>query len=141
MIVRRPGGAGQQQWLLVRNSYKPGYSVPCGGVERGESAREAAARELEEEVGLHIEPRALIALGEIELTSYHRRDRAHFFLLELGPGPGPALQIDRREVIWADFVDRERLDGLELVPHLARVLTRPADWSPKALAQLDTPSC
>ena len=38
--------------LLVRHSYKAGWCLPVGGVERGEPPAHAVLRELKEEVGL-----------------------------------------------------------------------------------------
>jgi|WetSurMetagenome_2_1015567.scaffolds.fasta_scaffold305186_2 8-oxo-dGTP pyrophosphatase MutT (NUDIX family) len=38
--------------LLVRHSYKSGWMLPGGAVERGEAPAEAILRELQEEVGL-----------------------------------------------------------------------------------------
>lgn len=38
--------------LLIRHTYLPGWHFPGGGVEPGEAAAEAAAREMAEETGL-----------------------------------------------------------------------------------------
>jgi len=55
-LVRRPHTHGalvaiwwQQQLLLVKTSYRRGYGLPGGGLERGETAAQAAVRELQEQ--------------------------------------------------------------------------------------------
>ncbi len=50
-VVRRTDGA----LLLVRHSYRPGWGFPGGLLKRGERPADAAAREMNEEIGLTLD--------------------------------------------------------------------------------------
>lgn len=50
----------EEELLLVETSYRRSWSLPGGGIERGETARQAAVRELAEEVGLRVRAEQLL---------------------------------------------------------------------------------
>lgn len=54
--------------LIVNPTYKPGWSIPGGVVEEGESPYEACRRELREELGVELEPGWLVCLDYIPPT-------------------------------------------------------------------------
>ncbi len=59
VALRNPTG----QLLLVQPNYKPGWSMVGGVVDEGEPPLAAALREVQEEVGLTLEPERLSFLG------------------------------------------------------------------------------
>jgi len=67
--------------LLVEHTYVPGWHLPGGGVERGETAVQSLGRELEEEAG--VQPTAAPRL--ISIHANHRnypRDHVLVYLVE-----------------------------------------------------------
>ena len=66
--VRVVASDGVGKVLLVRHTYLPGWWLPGGGVDRGETTDQAAVRELREETGL-------IATAPPRLISIHSNER------------------------------------------------------------------
>ncbi|MDQ0503902.1 NUDIX domain-containing protein [Xanthobacter agilis] len=85
---------GEGRLLLVKHSYTPGWHLPGGGVDAGESAAAAAHRELKEEANAQVE-------GPLELhglffhPAYGGRDHVVCFRGRVrgGPAPRPNLEI------------------------------------------------
>lgn len=91
----------QGRVLLVENSYMPGqWQLPGGGVEKGEAASEAIARELVEEVGFV--PDSLHLHGLVFCRQYGAYVQALIFSAR---APAAALKVDGIEILrgcWAD---------------------------------------
>jgi 8-oxo-dGTP pyrophosphatase MutT (NUDIX family) len=127
-FVRRPETLGVfvAVWcgprvLLLQNSYKRQLGMPGGGAHRGESHEQTGARELREEVGLTVEPSRLRAVFDVMDTGEYKRD--HVYFLEVEVDTEPPLELDRREVVWAGFIDLDAALRLPVSPTVRAYLT------------------
>ena len=66
----------QGQLLLAHATGRRHWDIPKGGAEEGESARDAAIREVREETGIDLSSASLVELG---LMPYHARKDLHLF--------------------------------------------------------------
>ena len=97
------------QVLCVKRSETQGkypnfWSVPMGGVEKGETFREGAARELKEETMLDINPKSLVYLGTIKDGVYNRLCKV--YKAEMDGKPEPTL--DHEHTDWG-YYDKDSL--------------------------------
>jgi 8-oxo-dGTP pyrophosphatase MutT (NUDIX family) len=58
------------------------WGIPAGGIDAGETAREAAVRELAEETGLRADPEALVELPTLYEAWIERKSRSARFSLQ-----------------------------------------------------------
>src|SRR5688572_8860856 len=86
--------------LLIRQTYGDRrWTLPGGGLTKGESAEAAVRREVQEEVGITLD--AVSCVGEFVSTQTYNTDTIYVFSATT---PSQAYVIDRREVQEARWV-------------------------------------
>ncbi|WP_027039461.1 NUDIX domain-containing protein [Mesorhizobium ciceri] len=114
-VLRRPMTLGvrglihdraSRSVFLIRHTYVPGWQLPGGGVEVGETMNEALARELAEEGNIALTAPPVLKSMHFNRRS-SRRDHVGFYLLEHFSQTAPKLP--DHEIAEAGFFP---LDGL-----------------------------
>lgn len=91
--------------VLVRHGYVPGWHLPGGGVDRGETLRRAAVRELAEETGLApLAPPRLV--GVYVNARVSRRNHVALFVADVA---GPPVRRPDWEIAAVDAFVRTAL--------------------------------
>ena len=89
--------------LVLRQSYRRDLNLPGGGIGKSETPRQAALRELQEEVGLTLDPGVLRVAWEQETLWDWRHD--HVTIFEVTLDHVPDLFPDGREVVEARLLN------------------------------------
>ncbi|WP_018699710.1 NUDIX domain-containing protein [Amorphus coralli] len=96
-MVLTPGN----EVFLVRHSYLPGFHLPGGGVDPGETVHEAMARELREEGNLELGSPASL-FGVYFNEALDRRDHVVLFVARDATQPAPP-QVPNGEILECGF--------------------------------------
>ncbi|WP_242176225.1 MULTISPECIES: NUDIX domain-containing protein [unclassified Pseudomonas] len=100
--------------LLVRKRGTQAFMQPGGKIDAGEQPAEALARELYEELNLHIDPSTAIYLGHFSAPAANEPGftvEAELFQVNIDVAVSPAAEIE--EVRW---IDPAGDGGLHLAP-------------------------
>ncbi len=113
--------------MLVRHTYRPGWYLPGGGVEPGETAESAAVRELAEEAGLQ----ATAPMELIGLYSNHHSHRGDHVALYRAPAVVACPPDSAMEIAERGFFDRAALPDA-VTAGTRRRLAEAYDGAPQA---------
>ncbi|GAA2019903.1 NUDIX hydrolase [Catenulispora yoronensis] len=105
--------------MLVRPSYRPGWDLPGGYVEIGESPVEGAAREVLEELGIQPPIGALLVADWAPAAGEGDKLLFVFDGGELAAEYRDRIKLDPAEIAGIAFHDPDLVDTL-LIPRLAR---------------------
>lgn len=108
--------------LVTRGTLSAGeWSLPGGGLRRGESAVDGACREVSEELGISIAAKQLRELAAERTYNSGIAYNAHYMVAELAAPLEPATRLEVAEVRWVTTdevrgltVDDATLRALEL---------------------------
>lgn len=93
-----------QQVLLVRHTYRPGWYLPGGGVKKGESFYTALERELFEEVGVTTKVFPHMLHGIFYSTRENKHDHAAVFIVTDFERPHDTTdRFEIAEAAWFSF--------------------------------------
>jgi len=103
--------------LLVTHTYMPGWYMPGGGVELGETAEEALTREMVEEAGVRLTARPLLA----SVHSNHKSHRGDHVLIYRVTAWEPCQATQHGEIAAIDWFAPDKLPA-DLSPATRRRL-------------------
>lgn len=103
----------QGRFLVVQQSYTAGWIFPGGGVERGETALEALAREMDEEAGVKVAGKPDM-LGLYSNHAHFPGDYVAVYLVREYSDLGwkPSMEISARAFLSREEIEKDCTDAM-----------------------------
>ena len=97
--------------LIVKSNYKDHWSLPGGIVDPGESPLEAAVREVEEEVGIKINPENLQLAMVASRHSDEFLTHQFIFFTQLENNVFSKIKLQESEIVSSEFISKSKVDS------------------------------
>jgi ADP-ribose pyrophosphatase YjhB (NUDIX family) len=113
------------QILVVRRAQPPAeglFTLPGGGVEAGETLRQAVAREVMEETAIEVEPVELAGIREFILRDRDGRIERHFVILAFAARWIAGEPVLNHELAEARWIDPAEIGSLRTTEGLAEIV-------------------
>lgn len=110
----------RNQVFLVHEVASNRWSLPGGGIEKGETPVAAASREIKEEIGITVETQSLKSLGVLRKPEATIDYVAHIFVLTDAGAEVANANLNKRELIDSAWFDLDKLpNGISKVTRAA----------------------
>jgi len=116
----------QGNLLVVKAKYKPYWSLPGGWIDRNESPRDAAIRELHEEIGLEVRAEELELASVINRISRRADTYLFVFRLKNRLDENVELKLQPSEIAGYDWVSKQDIRQKRQDRHYNRA---PKNWA------------
>ena len=113
------------RFVVVRRARPPAqglFTLPGGGVEAGETLKQAVVRELREETGLIVEPIDVAGHREVIMRDAEGRVARHFVILAFAARWREGELSLNEELAEARWIDAVELAGLTTTEGLAEIV-------------------
>jgi len=113
------------RFVVVRRARPPAqglFTLPGGGVEAGETLKQAVVRELREETGLIVEPIDVAGHREVIMRDAEGRVARHFVILAFAALWRQGELTLNEELAEARWIDAAELAGLTTTEGLAEIV-------------------
>lgn len=100
----------KEEILIVKPSYKDHWSIPGGVIDLNESPRQAAIREIKEEISLNIDKIDLLSIDYYRNANSFKGEAIHFtfFGKKLDENLIKQIQVDGQEIVEFQFIAMEK---------------------------------